>query len=294
VPTSPLGGKDGLALGISEGIVTGKNEVFLLDANTVQQRQLESGVVRSALRGRDIKRYRTSWDGTHLMYPYHEVDGRTVPIAESEFAKRFPNAYEYLRQRKANLGGRPYFDKSKKQWYELWCERSIQNLGVEKIVTPELAPSSQFALASADQFYLDTACGITLRDGVNESLFYVLAVLNSSWANHFYRQTTVPKANGYLIYKTMYLKDFPVRRINFADRDEKQAHTSLVQLAKRALSLNGKPTDEARSSMSKREEFERELVDIDASIDDLVFELYAVATSGRAEILSDVRPKARV
>jgi hypothetical protein len=75
-------------------------------------------------------------------------------------------------------------------------------------VVPELADRSQFAFVSPDFFYVDTTCGL----GINEKVdpWYVIGILNSRPAELLYRKTTVPKANGFLIYKTMFLNPFRI------------------------------------------------------------------------------------
>ena len=62
----------------------------------------------------------------------------------------------------------------------------------------------------SEYFYIDTTCGIALRDGTEVDIWYLIAALNSRVGEYLYRKTTVPKANGFLIYKTMYLSSFPI------------------------------------------------------------------------------------
>ena len=46
----------------------------------------------------------------------------------------------------------------------------------------------------------------------------------------FYKQTTVPKANGFYIYKTMYLKEVPIPTINFDDPVDVTHHDKVTTL----------------------------------------------------------------
>ena len=94
---------------------------------------------------------------------------------------------------------------SNKNWYEIWCPRDIREHQCSKLIVPELADRSQFAFADSDFFYVDTTCGITLSKDSPLDLWYLLGILNSRPAEYLYRKTTVPKANGFLIYKTMFL-----------------------------------------------------------------------------------------
>lgn len=282
-PTSPLGD---LTKSIAEGIVTGKNDVFVLAEADVLQRRIEGGIIRRVARGRSIRRYLLTSDGTHLIYPYRSEGDKTIPIEEETLRSRFPNAYSYLSEQRERLAGRGYFDRSSKAWYELWSERSIGDQQVAKLITPELSSANSFAMAPPDVFYLDTACGLALRDDVRESPLFVLGLLNSKWANYYYRNTTVPKANGFLIYKTMYLRNFAVRRINFADVSEVSAHDLVVRSVERTLELHERLADKQNVVDYEREQLEHEMTDLDGTIDAVIFDLYGLSASDRGLIES--------
>ena len=278
-----------LAQGISEGIVTGKNDVFLLTADDVNSHGIESEIIRKAVRGRQVKRYSLEWDGTQIVYPYHLMAGKTSALPETGMKTRFPKAYKYLAGKRGNLSGRGYFDRSPKVWYELWCERDLGQQATVKVLTPELADSNKFAIAPQDRFYLDTVCGITLKPQCGESLFYLLGLLNSALIQYIYRQTTVPKANGFLIYKTMYLKDIPIRRIAFDDSEESHTHDRLVALVHRMLDLHGRLAAKGEMQDNEREQIDREIAITDRQIDGLVYDLYGLTAKERALVESEIR-----
>jgi len=273
-----------LSSGISEGIVTGKNDVFLIKERDARVLQLEDEMLRKALRGRAIRRYDTRWDGTYVIYPYRLLGDELSVVQEGDLAKTYPKTYRYLCQRRPLLEGRTYFEKSQKQWYELWCERDFGQQASNKILTPEIAEGNRFAKVSNEYFYLDTACGIVLKTEAKESDLYVLAVLNSKLIQYVYRYTTVPKANGFLIYKTMYLNDVPMRRIDFSNEAEANVHDNLVLLVERMTELKrelagiGEAHDEEWARAGK--EMER----TDREIDQLVYDLYGLTQEERAVV----------
>jgi archaellum component FlaC len=96
-------------------------------------------------------------------------------------------------------------------------------------VVRELSDSNKFALVEKDTFYIDTTCGIVLSDNIPENLYYVSGLLNSSLIEYYYKKTTVPKAGGFFIYKTMYLNHIPIRRIDFSIASEKAKHNQIVK-----------------------------------------------------------------
>jgi len=261
-----------LSSDIAEGIVTGKNDVFLLERETVRKLSLEEGVVKLCARGRQVRRYHIE-DVTELViYPYVNVPGQTIALSADQMAAAYPRAWEYLQSRRQDLAGRGYFDRSSKAWYELWCPRTIEAQSAVKILVPELAETNRFALADTDLFYGDTVCGITLRESVRESMLYVLGILNSSLLEYFYKHTTVPKANRYYIYKTMFLKNLPVRVVNFDDPADVARHDTMVVLVERILDLHKKLA--AATIPDEKQLYERQIEATDRQIDALVYELY--------------------
>lgn len=99
----------------------------------------------------------------------------------------------------------------------------------------------------------------------------------------------MPKANGFLIFKTMYLKGVPVRRIAFDHPEETQSHDRLVSFAKRILDLHGRLAAKGEVQDYEREQIEREIVSTDRNIDDLVYDLYGLTAKERALVESEVR-----
>lgn len=247
-----------LTNGISEGIVTGQNEVFLLAVEKAKDLGLESELIRPCIRGRQIRRFALGDITEVVIYPYRTDGDRTIPIAEAEIKKR-QNLWRYLVKTREKLAGRGYFEASTKHWYELWCQRDMRQLNARKIVVPELAENNRFSIAGSESFYGDTVCGITLRPDVGEDLRFVLGLLNSRLMEYVFKKTTVPKANAFYIYKTMFLKNLPIIRVNLSDSAEKATHDQLVKLTDRA-------TAAAMKGVS--------IDSIEAEIDRLVYQLY--------------------
>jgi len=208
---------------IAEGIVTGKNDVFLLDSRKWGVNKLES-VIRPALRGECVDRYEIDWDGTLLIYPYKVMGEDTIVLEETALATEAPKTYKYLTKSKAQLKGRPYFERSGKLWYELWNQRNMSHQSQPKLIVQENSVRSEFVYDSGEYFYLDTCCGISLPSQSPLSYFYLLTLLNSSLVDFAFRKVTVPKAGGHFIHKPMYLQQIPIRVVNFTTqkKDRKQ------------------------------------------------------------------------
>ena len=262
----------GLCLGISEGIVTGQNDVFLLTSDQVTGHAIEDEIIRPCIRGREIGRFHTKTINEFVLYPYRLDNGRTRVLNESEL-KKYPHAWRYLTSRRKDLAGRGYFEASSKAWYELWCQRDMEQLSLKKIIVPELAESNRFNLASNTEYYGDTVCGITLKENVKEDIAFFLGLLNSKLTEFIFKKTTVPKANGFFIYKTMFLKDLPIARIDFANAEMKALHNEIVKLVKETIALRKAGKDSTKS---------------EDSIDLLVYRAYGLTEDEIAAVESSV------
>jgi adenine-specific DNA-methyltransferase len=222
-----------LSSGVAEGIVTGNNSVLLFHEDAIRKSEFEMDFLRPCVRGEDVKRYQVTWGGFYVFYPYQQVDGKMRVIEEPVVSKKCPKLHAYLVQCKKSLESRTYLTNSSKRWFEIWCPRDMRDQAAEKIVVPELADRSQFARVGRDFFYVDTTCGFTTHRGVDP--WYLLAILNSQAGEFLYRKTTVPKANNFLIYKTMFLNPFIVPD---PDKISIEQRTRLCELAESIQTTN--------------------------------------------------------
>lgn len=197
--------------GIYQGIATGKDNVFLVDGNIILGHDIERGVLRPFLKGKNIRPYTIEWGGLYLIYPYDE-NGNV--ISEQFFKSHYPNAYQYMLDNRDNLKGRSYFDKSSKAWYELWNQRKPIRFEGEKIVTLDNASCNSFALDINGFFGTTTVYSLKIisDDGLNNK--YVLGVLNSKLLNYYHRNTSVPQAGGFFRYQALFIKNLPIASAN--------------------------------------------------------------------------------
>lgn len=259
---------------ISEGIVTGNNDVFLI--NKADKCDIEPGLLYNAIRGNEVRRYYMEPHEYSVLYPYITEKGKTIVIGEFDLKKQYPKAYKYLLSCKPKLSGRGYFDKSSKEWYELWNQRKMPELKQIKIVTPELSDSNRFSLSAANSFSTDTVCHIIPKKTFKGDIKCLLGILNSKLIEYFYKKCTVPKASGFFIYKVMYLKGVPIRNIDPDNATEKIAHNEIVRLVDKILDLNSKYGALNNKQTSETERLKRQIEETEQEIDGVVYKLYGL------------------
>lgn len=191
---------------IFQGIASGKDEVFYVDNKNITENNLEVGLLKPLLKGKDIKSYKIDWSGTYVIYPY---DGQGKVINENELKLKYPNIYSYFIKNKALLSGRSYFDNSGKIWYEIWNPRSPKNFSMARIVTTEISARNNFILT--DEYFGNTKTYHILPKSEYEH-YYVLGLLNSRLLEFYYQSITTPQVGGFYAYKTQFLNKIPIRK----------------------------------------------------------------------------------
>jgi hypothetical protein len=190
---------------IFQGIASGKDEVFYVSKDEIDQYKIEPDILKPILKGKDIKAYEITWSGNYVIYPY---DSEGKVLKESEFKTQNPNVYSYFRLKEPLLKGRTYFEKSSKLWYELWNQRSPVNFAKNRIVTTEISAKNNFVLTN--KFFGNTKTyHVLLKNEFSE--FYVLGLLNSRLLEFYYHNITTPQAGGFYAYKTQFLNNIPIR-----------------------------------------------------------------------------------
>ena len=190
------------------GVQSGKDEVFFVSKEDVVKNDLEAEILHPILKGKDVRRYELNWSDTFIIYPYHEDN--TV-INETELKTKHPNVFKYLSDNSSLLSDRPYFEKSNKAWYELWCERKLSKFKEIKIVNAEISPENRFYLDN--QGYLGNTkifCTV-LKEKYRDRYLYFLGLLNSKLFNYYHKQIASPKAGGFYDYKTQFISLYPIK-----------------------------------------------------------------------------------
>ena len=223
------------------GIKTGLNRAFVIDADT-RDRLLRadvrnSEVIRPAVGGRDIRRWRFGHPVAWILYMYHGID----PAA-------YPAVIEHLQSFRAALERRA----TRQAWYELQQpqRRYEPGYGQVKLLVPDIAREPRFALDRTGAYPLNSAYALMSHD------LFLLGVLNSGPVAAFYADLSSQVRGGYLRFIYQYIARIPIPRATESDR------STIADLAARCIEA------------AERGERPTEL---EAEIDDRVARLYASA-----------------
>lgn len=220
--------KDSTSLGdfvnnqIFYGLKTGLNDAFIIDEHTRERLYKEDSknreVIKPVLRGVDIGTYWHKWNHEYLIYipwhfPFHEditIQGASEK-AEKEFAKEYPSIYNYLLQFKDKLLARNAAETGiRYEWYALQRYGSSywKKFEEPKIIWGNLATTASFSYDSG-AFYINApACMLPTKEK------WLLAIVNSSVATFFLRNTAIERQGGFIEQKPIYVRQIPIPNVN--------------------------------------------------------------------------------
>lgn len=254
------------------GVQSGADKLLLLDSNEWASLGIESQLRVPILRGRDVRRF-TAIPDRELLFPYKLVGDAYQVFDEEELEVDYPAAFSYLTANRKRLESRVWFGKDATElsgaWYGMMYLDDPSAFNGEKIVTPALAPASNFALNSGDFFVTGTAgvSSIVLREDTTLMRRYVLGLLNSELLSHYIVDHSTPYQGSYYKFSAPYLRNVPMCFPDMTLRAGRRAVEDIASLTDAITGANASSVD----VLLKR-------------LDDLVFELYRVTDDERASL----------
>jgi hypothetical protein len=258
---------------IAQGIRTSANEVYVLDLvsktgslvvahskHLNQDVKLEHRIVSLFLQGREIKPYRILPSGKIVIIPYKVKNGRTEQIDEKEMRENFPRTFAYLLKNKIYLENRERGRMRGADWYAYIYPKNIDVMQASKILIPDIADQSSFALDEAGEYAFTSGYGIILESSVVESPKYILGLLNSKVLDFYLKNISTTMRGGFFRYFTQFIEQLPIPRINFSDHNDKAHHNQLA----------------AAKTPDEKTRIQRQIDSTDYQIDHLVYELYGL------------------
>ena len=246
---------------IYRGIVTGLNKAFVVDGPTRARLFAEDKkspeIIKPWLRGRDVKRWKTTPKDLWLCYVRWETK-----------IDRYPAIKEHLVGFRKELTDRPEVKTGRVPWYGMsrYASDYWQEFVVPKIVVPAIAETMQFAY-DAGGFFLNNKASLA----VPRDPFYCLAILNSRVSLWFAKQVFATKEGGFFDFEPRYCTQFP---IPVAPPEKKKPVEHLVD----------------RILMAKQGDAGAEVSALEREIDQLVYALYGL-TPEEIKLIEDRTPR---
>lgn len=194
---------------INFGIKTGYNEAFIIDEakrnELVKADEKSSEIVEPILRGREIEKYFTDWDGGYLISTFPSLN---VDISKYEEVEKHLKGY----LPKINQTGDTFINaegkaektrkKTSHQWFETQDPIAYwEEFSKEKIVWKRIGSQLRFSYSESKIYCLDSTCIAT-----GEKIKYLTALLNSKLCNYQLFESAPKTGMGDLIISVQALE----------------------------------------------------------------------------------------
>ncbi len=201
------------------GVQTGADKIFLLHQSKINDIKIEKNLLKPFLKGRDVRKWKISWRGMHLLFPHMQENSTIIAIPESELRTKYPQTFNYLETSKEKLNSRKWFGKTATdiygEWYALMYSVNPAMFEQPKLVTPAISNKNNFT------YDLDGYCfsvgggtiyGISLVGDIwsERNYYYLLGILNSNAVEFYFKHISSVLSGGYYEYHSQYLERLPI------------------------------------------------------------------------------------
>lgn len=199
--------------------------------------EIERGLTRPFLMGKDVHRYEPARPGNVVIFPYWLRDGRAVLMNQAEIQMQFPLGWKYLVQSQEFLAAREH-GRFANEWWAYGRPQNLTEFEAVKVMTPDICARPEMTLdAAGDQFHTTTLYSFVFKPEAKGSPHYFLGLLNSKVIWYFVKVTGTPLRGDYYRFKTEYLRPFPIP-------DATPEHQRLIEtLVGYVLALKREATD---------------------------------------------------
>jgi len=275
---------------IFQGIKTSADKIYIVDERAREAKRikvfsrakdaeywLEPGLLNPLIKGGDSRRYQLTRTNRLILFPYIPQEaGGTGLIPESTFRRDYPLTWAYLTANKKYLENREHGKMRGPQWYGYVYPKALDVISLPKIFTPDIATHSSFSLDETGEIFFTggVAGGYGILVSSEYSREYMLGLLNSKLLDWFVKHTSTQMRGGYFSYESRFIRNLPIRTIDFSDPTDKAHHDRMVKLVETMLKLH-KGLQSTRTDHEKSL-IQRQIKETDKQIDQLVYELYGL------------------
>jgi len=192
---------------IREGLITGADDVFIVDEGQVPAG--EEALFVPFLPDRQMERYHVPGDtGKRVLYPF--VNKRK--LTGDEIHHNFKKTWDYLVAHRKTLESRRPVQRGQLQWWEPVRPRSPEILLRPKIISPHLVLVPRFSLDREGKYAVSRTCFLYPKaEGTEDDILrFLVAVLNSPVCYWYVSTHSHKVSHGYTMLEPKTLKLVPV------------------------------------------------------------------------------------
>ena len=268
------------------GLQTSADKIYVLEVREERQDtvmcysrhldeevEIERGLVKPFLMGKDVHRYERVQARNVVIFPYTIQNGKAELMSQSHIKRNFPLGWKYLKRNQQALGDRERGRMHNNKFYAYIYPKNLMEFETIKVMTPDICGKPEMSIdLSGELYHTTTLYSFVFKSELQKSPKFFLGLLNSKVMWYFLSVTGSVLRGGYLRFKTEYLKPFPIAD---STPEQEQAIESLVTHILAAKQHDPK----ADTSALERE------------IDQLVYQLYGLTPEEIAVVEESTRAK---
>lgn len=188
---------------IFEGARPGGEKIYY----DIEDEDIEDELLKPFIKAEDIDPYHITNDGKQIIFPYRKTGTgyELLPISD------FPNARKYLEEQESNIYGKTGTGSDIEYGY-YHVPKHLED--EDLILCPDISKQSEFSIHREDTPVFPNTVYAIKPDTIPETLEYLVAVLNSSLLEAKLKSMSPSVRGGYYRYKTEYLEQLPIKRID--------------------------------------------------------------------------------
>lgn len=266
-----------------------KSRVRVFSRELQAEYDLEPDLLHPLIKGGDSKRYVFSKTKRLILFPYAaDAERGSYLIPQSELKNSHPLTWDYFKANKRYLSDREDGKMEHAGWYGYGRTQALDVMPLPKLFTPDIALSASFSYDSTGEIFFTGGVaggyGVLVKEPYRFE--FVLGLMNSRLLDFYHHKIATQMRGGWFSYEARFIRQIPIRAIDFIDRKEKALHDNLVKLVERMLGAK-KDWASAENDYEKRRLYQF-CTDLDNEIDQFVYKLYDLSDEEIAIVESAV------
>ncbi len=254
-------------------VIREKAESFVcLSKSLNREIELEKNFVKPFLMGKDVHRYEISEYKQVVIFPYL-IDNPPQLMSPKYISDNFPMGWTYLQKNKQALSDRERGKMHGDNFYAYIYPKNLRDFNQIKIITPEIANNCQMTIDERGQLYHTTKV-YSFVFKIDDDLRYILGILNSKVLWFFLQSTGYILRGGFYVFKTEYLKPFPIPCSISEKPPSKEQYNEMIDLVNRMLRFHKNLTEEGNTQA--KELLLRQIAAQENEINKLAYDIYGL------------------